>query len=78
MQPQQSRACMIEYFRSKSTKAYKRKSTQNSDVTVLEPADMDIDDGSDDDNGSNNDHQFSSKKLVLSFSFSRSNQYATG
>lgn len=50
MQPQQSKAFMIEYFRSKSTKAYKRRSKQNSDVTVLEPADMDIDDS--DDNGS--------------------------
>lgn len=54
MQPQQSKACMIEYFRSKSTKAYKRKSIQNTDVTVLEPADMEIDNESDD-NGSGNE-----------------------
>lgn len=55
MQPQQSKAVMIEYFRGKSTKAYKRKSMQNTDtdVTVLEPTDMDIDDESDEDRGKN-------------------------
>lgn len=48
MQPQHSKAFMIEFLRSKSTKAYKRKIVQNTEVTVLEPTDMDIDDDSDD------------------------------
>lgn len=39
----------MEYFRSKSTKAYKRKTIQNTDATVLVPTDMDIDDEYDDD-----------------------------
>lgn len=55
MQPQQSKAYMIEYFRSKSTKAYKRKSIQNTDATVLEPTDMEIDNESDDDGMSSKD-----------------------
>lgn len=43
---------MIEQLRSRSTKAYKkRKPILNTDITVLEPTDMDIDDESDD-NGS--------------------------
>ncbi|KAG4076897.1 hypothetical protein HA402_015884 [Bradysia odoriphaga] len=50
MQHHHSKAVMIEHFRSKSTKAYKRKSVRNTDtdITVLEPTDMDIDDESDD------------------------------
>ncbi|KAJ6642374.1 Zinc finger CCHC domain-containing protein 8 like [Pseudolycoriella hygida] len=47
MQPQHSKARMIEYFKDKSVKAYKRKYAQT--VEVLEPTDMDIDDESDDD-----------------------------
>lgn len=52
MQPQHSKAFMIECFRSRSTKAYKRKLLPNPDVTTLEVTDMDIDDeSSDDDDG---------------------------
>lgn len=68
MQPNHSKACMIEFLRSRSTKAYKRKAMQNTEVTVLEPADMDIDDESDD--GKNFFLNFYMKFCDVWFSFS--------
>lgn len=65
MEPSHSKACMIEFLKSRSTKAYKRKAMQNTDITVLEPTDMDIDDESDD--GKNSEYFENDNGLRFSF-----------